>query len=532
MTGKKLLFVALLALRSCAFTTTSPSSSCAVQRLAAQPAIAIPRTEEAEHRTAASPLPLSKTSSPKTVLADLRSLPLQRTLNDEQEDNDDDKRARRRAAAESPLDVFVVGLSHHNAAVETREKLAIPEAEWQEAAREIVSSSNGAVEEAAVLSTCNRFEVYFAARDARAGFAATSAYLQHRSSLPMSTLRASLFMLSYEHATAHALRVAAGLDSLVVGEGQILAQMKQCYAHAVEGGAGGKVTTRLLNAAVAAGKRARDETDIAKGAVSISSAAYELAAARAQADLGKPLSEARVVIVGAGKMTRLLLTHMAAHGLKRCVLLNRSEPRARELADEFESRGVEIEVAATGGDAAAVLPYVAAADLVFTSTSSDTYVIQKDNLQGRQRPLMLIDISVPRNVEPGCDDIPSVATYDVDSLKAVVSRNTAKRRREIVAAEKLLDEDCAHFRAWMATLASVPTITDIQRKAEELRLAEMKRANSKLQHLSLREIEAVERLSRGIVAKLLHGPISSLRDADCAQVKRSPLNLIRKMFKI
>jgi len=447
------------------------------------------------------------------------------------EEDEEMKRSKRLAAAERPLDVYVVGLSHHNAAVETREKLAIPEAEWEEAAAAIVASSDGAVEEAAVLSTCNRFEVYFAARDGRAGFAAASKYLQERSSLPMSTLRGSLFMLGHEHATTHALRVAAGLDSLVVGEGQILSQMKQCYAHAVEGGSGGKVTTRLLNTAVAFGKRARDETDIAKGAVSISSAAYELANDKAPGDLGKSLGEARVVVVGAGKMTRLLLIHMASHGLKKCVLLNRSEGRARDLADEFKaSHDLDIEVVATGGDTAAVLPYVADADVVVTSTSSESYVIDADSLQGRADPLMLVDISVPRNVEPACDDLPNVHAYDVDSLKAVVARNTAKRRREIVAAEHLLDDDAATFRGWIATLGAVPAITQLQKKAEDLRLAEMKKANAKLQHLSQREIEAVERLSRGIVSKLLHGPMASLRDAKGSQATRTPLGHVRRMF--
>ncbi|KAJ8603087.1 hypothetical protein CTAYLR_006652 [Chrysophaeum taylorii] len=507
-----------------AFTTTTPVVVGRVQQLAA---VAIPRTEEsaAVKVRDVSPLPLSK--APK--LADV-SLPLDRAVADEEDD--EAKRARRLAAAEKPLDVFVVGLSHHNAEVETREKLAIPEAEWQEAARDIVKSSDGAVEEAAVLSTCNRFEVYFAARDARAGFAATSKYLQSRSGLPMSTLRESLFMLSYEHATAHALRVAAGLDSLVVGEGQILAQMKQCYAHAIEG-SGGKVTTRLLNAAVASGKRARDETDIAKGAVSISSAAYELAAQRAMDDLGKPLDRAEVLVFGAGKMTRLLLTHMAAHGLRKCVLINRSEPRARAMADEFkESHGLEIEVVATGGDASLAMSRVEDADLVFTSTSSESYVLTPKDLEARQTPLMLVDISVPRNVDPACDDLENVAAYDVDSLKAVVARNTAKRRREIVAAERLLEEDAADFRGWIATLGAVPAITQLQRKAEELRVAEMKRANAKLKHLSQREIEAVERLSRGIVSKLLHGPMSALRDSKEAKAQRSPLGLVRKMFQL
>ena len=454
----------------------------------------------------------------------------------------DEKRLRRLASAEKALDVFVVGLSHHNAAVETREKLAIPEMEWSEAAQDIVASSNGDIAEAAVLSTCNRFEVYFAATDARRGFAAASRYFQKRSGLPMATLRDSLFMLSYDHATRHALRVASGLDSLMIGEGQILAQMKACYAHAVDKeGAGGKVTTRLINAAVAAGKRTRDETDIAKGAVSISSAAYELIEERLGKDMvlglegPKSLKDENIniAIVGAGKMTRLLLIHMASHGVtKGITILNRSAQKAEELAAEFkESHDCDINVVVTGGDNAKVLEAIEASDVVFTSTSSESYVIHRDDLDTREKPLALVDISVPRNVDPACDDLTNVAAYDVDSLKAVVERNTAKRKREIVQAETLLDGEVYNFRGWLDSLGAVPAITKLQKKAEDVRLLEMKRANAKLAHLSPREIEAVERLSRGIVSKLLHGPMSALRDGHNAQ-KGSPLSLVKNMFRI
>jgi len=450
------------------------------------------------------------------------------------------KRQRRLANAESALDVFVVGLSHHNARVEVREKLAVPEAEWEETALEIVESSKGAIAEAAVLSTCNRFEVYFSAKDARAAFAAVSGYFQKRSDLPMAELRESLFMLTEEDATAHALRVSAGLDSLVVGEGQILSQMKACYAHAVEG-AGGKVTSRLLNAAVAAGKRARDETDIAKGAVSISSAAYELAAERAPLDLaGLELADARVLIVGAGKMTRLLLTHMASHGAvgRKCTVLNRSYQRAKDMADEYkEGYDVDIDVVASEGDEAVAYELAKDADVIFTASSAVDYVFEKDafakleRLAGRQK-CMLVDIAVPRNVDPAIDESPDFAAYDVDSLKAVVERNTAKRRREIVEAEKLLEEEEATFRSWVTSLGAVPAITKLQNKAEALRQSELKKADAKLASLSPREVEAVERLSRGIVSKLLHGPMSALRADGSPEDKKTALGVMKKMFGV
>merc|ERR1711924_428650 len=249
----------------------------------------------------------------------------------------------------------------------------------------------------------------------------------------------------------HALRVSAGLDSLVVGEGQILSQMKACYANAIEG-AGGKVTSRLLNTAVAAGKRARDETDISKGAVSISSAAYELAAERAPLDLaGLELENARVLIVGAGKMTRLLLTHMASHGAvgRKCTILNRSYQRAKDMADEYkEGYDVDIDVVASDGDEQVAYDLAKDADIIFTASSAVDYIFDAETIASLERQagrekLMLVDIAVPRNVDPDCDQLDDVRAYDVDSLKAVVERNTAKRRREIVEAEKLLEEEQA-----------------------------------------------------------------------------------------
>lgn len=451
-------------------------------------------------------------------------------VDEEDEEDGEAKRAARLAKAEKPLDVFVVGLSHHNAQVEVREKLAIAESDWEEAARAIVDESNGAVVEAAILSTCNRFEVYFSARDARAGMAATTAYLQKRSNLPMAELRSSLFMLADSDCVAHAFRVSGGLDSLVVGEGQILAQMKACYAHAVaEEGAGGKVTTRLLNAAVAAGKRVRDETGISKGAVSISSAAYELAADRAMADLEMPVMDADVVIVGAGKMTRLLLTHMASHGLKKCVVVNRSRPRADELAAEYkDSHDIDITVALSDE----LESYVADADLVFTASSAEGYVVEAPSVADRERRLMLVDIAVPRNVDPATVGMANVASYDVDSLKAVVAANTAKRRKEIVAAEKLLEDDKNAFRGWVTSLGAVPEIMRLQQKAEEMRVQEMRRANAKLASLSQKEIDAVERLSRGIVSKLLHGPLSQVRAEGDPESKRNTLGMLRDMFRL
>ena len=304
--------------------------------------------------------------------------------------------------ASKGLQVHVIGLSIHHAEVVVREKLAIAEPEWNSASRDIGSS--GVVAEAAVLSTCNRFEVYFSASDSHEAMACVTSYLSKRSGLPMSTLRKNLFMLSGEDAVWHIMRVSGGLDSLIVGEGQILAQVRQCHLHSIEpDGYGGKVLSRLLNSAVAAGKRVRAETAISKGSVSISSAAAELSEMMCQKDLNIPFSEARLAVIGAGKMTRLLVTHLAARGLKAISIVNRSLARPQELQEQFPDVNIEAKLMDDLWDV------VGKSDIVYTATSSVDYIFDRESLEANGlaggRPLMLVDISVPRNVADDCNEV-------------------------------------------------------------------------------------------------------------------------------
>ena len=326
-------------------------------------------------------------------------------------------------AASRGLQVHVVGLSIHHADVEVREKLAIPEAEWNAASNEICAS--GDVSEAAVLSTCNRFEVYYAASDARSAMASVTKYLAERSKLPVSALRKNLFMLSGDDAVWHIMRVAGGLDSLVVGEGQILSQVRQCHLHSIEeDGCGGKVLSRLLNSAVAAGKRVRAETAISKGSVSISSAAVELSEMLSNQDLNLPFSEARLAVVGAGKMTRLLITHLASRGLEKITIVNRSLERPKELQEQFPDVDIEIKLMDDLWDV------VGRSDIIYTATSSIDYVIDEQKLEDNGlaggRPLMLVDISVPRNVNENCANVSSGQLFQhvlvyVDVLETLTS---------------------------------------------------------------------------------------------------------------
>jgi glutamyl-tRNA reductase len=327
-------------------------------------------------------------------------------------------REERLEAASKGLQVHCVGLSIHHASVEVREKLAIPEDSWNLASNDICAG--GDIAEAAVLSTCNRFEVYYSASDPRAAMASVTKYLAERSNLPVSVLRKNLFMLSGEDAVWHIMRVSGGLDSLIVGEGQILSQVRQCHLHSIEDdGCGGKVLSRLLNNAVAAGKRVRSETAISKGSVSISSAAVELSVMLSDQDLNLPFSEARLAVVGAGKMTRLLITHLASRGLEKIIIVNRSLGRPQELQEQFPDVEIEVKLMDDLWDV------VGRSDIVYTATSSVDYVIDEEKLKENGlaggRPLMLVDISVPRNVGEDCKNIPNVAAYNVDDLKAVVA---------------------------------------------------------------------------------------------------------------
>jgi glutamyl-tRNA reductase len=282
----------------------------------------------------------------------------------------------------------------------------------------------GEIVEAAVLSTCNRFEVYYAASDPREALASVTQFLSKRANIPVSSLRKNLFMLSGDDAVWHVMRVAGGLDSLIVGEGQILSQVRQCHLHSIEeDGSGGKVLSRLLNNAVAAGKRVRSETAIAKGSVSISSAAVELSEMLSQQDLNLPFSQARLAVVGAGKMTRLLITHLASRGLEKITIVNRSLGRPQELQEMFPDVEIEVKLMDDLWDV------VGKSDIVYTATSSVDYVISKSLLEENGlaggRPLMLVDISVPRNVGEDCKDVSyswqSCSTFEIFILLLIVS---------------------------------------------------------------------------------------------------------------
>ncbi|XP_042470461.1 glutamyl-tRNA reductase 2-like isoform X2 [Zingiber officinale] len=405
--------------------------------------------------------------------------------------------------------IGVIGLSVHTAPVEMREKLAVPEAQWTRAIGELCSLNH--IEEAAVLSTCNRIEIYVVALSWNRGIREVIDWMAKTSGIPVTELREHLFMLRDTDATKHLFEVAAGLDSLVLGEGQILAQVKQVVRVGQGSGVLGKNIDRMFKDAITTGKRVRNETNISSGAVSVSSAAVELALMK----LPKSHStSARMLVIGAGKMGKLVIKHLAAKGSKSIVVVNRSEERVNAIREEIKDVEIIYKPFTDMFDAAAE------ADVVFTSTGSATPLFLKehaealppvDKVVGGVR--LFVDIAVPRNIGSCVADLEHVRVYNVDDLTEVVEANKEDRLRKAMEAQSIISQELKRFEAWRDSLETVPTIKKLRSHADRIRASELERCLQKIGNDALTKNmkRAIEDLSTGIVNKLLHGPLQHLR---------------------
>ncbi|GAB2269554.1 Glutamyl-tRNA reductase 1, chloroplastic [Dionaea muscipula] len=404
--------------------------------------------------------------------------------------------------------IVVIGLSVHTAPVEMREKLAIPEAEWPRAIEELCNLNH--IEEAAVLSTCNRMEIYVVALSQHRGVKEVTDWMSKTSGIPVLELCEHRFLLYNKDATQHIFEVSAGLDSLVLGEGQILAQVKQ-VVKVGQGVVGfGRNISGLFRHAITVGKRVRSETNIAAGAVSVSSAAVELALMKLPESSH---ATARVLVIGAGKMGKLVIKHLAAKGCTKMVVINRSEEKVAAIREEMED--VEI----IYKPLTEIFSEAAEADVVFTSTASETPLFLKEHVESLSPASqevgglrLFIDISVPRNVGSCVDNLEAARVYNVDDLKEVVAANTEERLRKAMEAQTIIEEESKQFEAWRDSLETVPTIKKLRAYAERVRVAELEKCLSKMgDDIAAKSKKAVDDLSRGIVNKLLHGPMQHLR---------------------
>ncbi|MDB9314247.1 glutamyl-tRNA reductase [Spirulina sp. CS-785/01] len=420
------------------------------------------------------------------------------------------------------MNIAVVGLSHKTAPVEVREKLSIPENNLEEAIAHIKTYPH--IEEVAILSTCNRLEIYFVSSESEPGVVEITQFLSETSHLPLSQLRRHLFTLLHEDAMRHLMRVAAGLDSLVLGEGQILSQVKTMHKKSQKYKGIGRLLDRLLKQAISAGKRVRTETNIGTGAVSISSAAVELALTKAD-----DLTRSRITIIGAGKMSQLLVKHLLAKGASNITIVNRSQKRSQDLAKQFSEADLTLRPLEDMMDA------IKGSDLVFTSTGATEPILDKAKLEGQlpEHPLMLIDISVPLNINRDVKELEKVRVFNVDDLKAVVAQNTAQRHQMAQEAEILLEEEVEGFEVWRRSLETVPTINCLRKKVEGIREQELEKALSRLGvEFADKHQEVIEALTRGIVNKILHEPMVQLRSQQDIEARRQAMQSLQQLFNL
>lgn len=414
--------------------------------------------------------------------------------------------------------IIVIGLNFHTAPVEVREKLAIPEANWPQAIVELCALNH--IEEAAVLSTCNRMEIYVVALSQHRGVKEVTEWMSKTSGVSVSEICQHRFTLYNEDATRHLFEVSSGLDSLVLGEGQILAQVRQV----VKTGQGvpgfDRKISGLFKHAITVGKRVRTETNISAGSVSVSSAAVELALLKLAES---SYATVRPLVIGAGKMGKLVIKHLVAKGSTKIVVVNRSEERVAAIRKELKD--VEI----IYKPLSEMLACTAEADVVFTSTASENSLFLKEHVEalppvsqeiGGLR--LFIDISVPRNVGPCVSDLETVRVYNVDDLKEVVAANKEDRLRKAMEAQGIIAEELKQFKSWKDSLETVPTIKKLRAYAERIRASELDKCLSKMgDGISKKQKAALYDLSMGIVNKLLHGPIQHLR---CDENENRTLN--------
>lgn len=419
------------------------------------------------------------------------------------------------------MNLFLVGISHKTAPVEVRERFAISERRIPEALQKFMEEPE--ISEALIISTCNRLEVVFSVRETYDGMAGLRRFFQSFYNVSFDEF-AHLFYVHQDYeAVRHLARVASGLDSMVVGEPQVLGQVKRAYLLAKEAETAGTVLDGVLSRTFNTAKRVRTETGIAESAVSVSSAAVELA--------GKvfgDLQEKTVMIVGAGQMGELAARHLVAKGASTVLVSNRTYANALALAEEFKGIAVRF---------SEIWDAMTRADIVISSTGCPHYIITRDDMtrlmaQRQGRPIFLIDIAVPRDIDPLVDSVPGCTLADVDSLESVACQNQRTRAQSVEAADRIIAEDVASFRERQESLNVVPTIVSLRKRLEQIRQAEILRTRHSFGNLTPEQEKAVDVLTQGIINKVLHTPFTELRQAASRPDRQEFLGVVRTIFHL
>jgi glutamyl-tRNA reductase len=418
------------------------------------------------------------------------------------------------------MDILVVGLNHRTAPIELRERLHVPERDLPRALEMLRAVPD--LPELMLLTTCNRVEVYGVSEGSALSAAqAIADTLGRFHGVDTMAFAGNLYTHVAGEAVRHVFRVAASLDSLVIGEPQILGQVKSAYAAAQAQEATGAILNNLLEQAFHVAKRVRTETGIGTSPVSVSSVAVDLAR-----KIFGELAGRSALILGAGEMAELALRHLVDDGVKSVLVANRSYDRAQALARQFCGRAVTFDD---------FRQEMVGADIVISATSAPHLLLKREDLEAitlkrRHRPIFLIDISDPRNIDPTCNDVDNVYLYNIDDLQAVVNANVEERKQEAERAAPIIEREVAVYLNWLRSLDVVPTIVSLRQRVEEIRQAELAKALGRLGALSPEQREAVAAMTQSMVNKILHQPMTELKRRATLQDGHLYTSVLRRLF--
>ena len=419
------------------------------------------------------------------------------------------------------MNIVVVGLSHKTAPVEIREKVTFPADKMAGYLKDLTNRKG--VSEGVILSTCNRVEVIAIVSHIQEGIEELKGFIAQSNGISSDILDNHLYSHTSEDGIKHVFRVASSLDSMVVGEPQILGQMKDAYQNALEHNVTGIILNKFFRKAFSVAKRVRTETNIASSAVSISYAAVELAK-----KIFGDLADKRVLLIGAGEMCELAAKHFVNSGIKEILVTNRTHSRAEKLAADFGGKALLFDNIELDLDEV---------DIILSSTGSPVHIINAAQVKQalkkrRNRPMFFIDIAVPRDIDPEINNLDNAYLYDIDNLQGVVQSNMKERAKEATAAEAIIAVEIGQFHKWLRTLDITPTIVSLREKLEGIRRQEIDKLLANLEELSDKQKKVIESATNAMINKVLHMPISNLKKmADTAEGDLH-IDSARKLFDL
>jgi glutamyl-tRNA reductase len=417
-------------------------------------------------------------------------------------------------------EIILLGLNHESAPVELRECIAFSEDESANALESL--QKEPVISEVLLFSTCNRVEVLLVTDNTEQAVATAKEYISESNKIPVSEFENALYIHVGDAAVRHVFRVAASLDSMIVGEPQILGQIKDAYHTATEKKTSGVILNRLLHRTFFVAKRIRTETGIGDHAVSISYAAIELGR-----KIFGNLTGKKVLLIGAGEMAELAVAHLVRHQAGQILVANRTFERAVELAEHFNGSAIKFEE---------LISSLEDVDIIISSTGSPDFILKRQQLKGmmrkrRNRPLFFIDIAVPRDIDPEINRLTNTYVYDIDNLKGIIEENIEDRQREAMKGERIVDQAVLKFRQWFESLDVVPTIKALRSKLESIADSELKKTLQS-RALSDKDSEALRRMTRALVNKIMHDPTDVLKRNGCQKGRSAYLDIARKLFKL